>query len=130
MSMNDTISDLLTRIRNAQRAHKDDVLIPYSKIKFSICEVLLNEGYITSLDVEGDSKKHIKVILKYYEGKPVIEYIKRESRPGLRVFKSAKEIPSINNGLGICIVSTSKGVMTDKQAKENNCGGEIICSVS
>lgn len=130
MSMNDTISDLLTRIRNAQRAHKDNVLIPYSKIKFSICEVLLNEGYITSLDVEGDSKKYIKVILKYYEGKPVIEYIKRESRPGLRVFKSAKEIPSINNGLGICIVSTSKGVMTDKQAKENNCGGEIICSVS
>ena len=128
--MNDTISDLLTRIRNAQRAHKDDVLIPYSKIKFSICEVLLNEGYITSLDVEGGSKKYIKVVLKYYEGKPVIEYIKRESRPGLRVFKSAKDIPSINNGLGICIVSTSKGVMTDKQAKENNCGGEIICSVS
>ena len=130
MSMNDTIADLLTRIRNAQRAHKDNVLIPYSKIKFSICEVLLNEGYITSLDVEGDDKKDIKVTLKYYEGKPVIEYIKRESRPGLRVFKSAKEIPSINNGLGICIVSTSKGLMTDKQAKENNCGGEIICSVS
>ena len=75
-------------------------------------------------------KKSIRVTLKYYEGKPVIEYIKRESRPGLRVFKSAKDIPSVNNGLGICIVSTSKGVMTDKQAKENNCGGEIICSVS
>lgn len=130
MSMNDTISDLLTRIRNAQRANKDNALIPYSKIKFSICEVLLNEGYISALDIEGDSKRLIRVTLKYYEGKPVIEYIKRESRPGLRVFKSAKDIPSVNNGLGICIVSTSKGVMTDKQAKENNCGGEIICSVS
>ncbi len=130
MSMNDTISDLLTRIRNAQRANKDLVLIPHSKIKFAICEVLLNEGYILALDIEGDSKKSIKLTLKYYEGKPVIEYIKRESRPGLRVFKSAKDIPSVNNGLGICIVSTSKGVMTDKQAKENNCGGEIICSVS
>ena len=130
MSMNDTISDLLTRIRNAQRANKDIALIPYSKIKFSICEVLLKEGYISALDIEGDLKKFIKVTLKYYEGKPVIEYIKRESRPGLRVFKSAKDIPSVNNGLGICIVSTSKGVMTDKQAKENNCGGEIICSVS
>tara|TARA_B100001029_G_C14792143_1_gene302422 strand:- start:43 stop:429 length:387 start_codon:yes stop_codon:yes gene_type:complete len=128
--MNDTISDLLTRIRNAQRANKDMVFIPHSKIKFSICEVLLNEGFISALDVEGDMKKSIKVTLKYYEGKPVIEYIKRESKPGLRVFKSAKDIPTVNNGLGICIVSTSKGVMTDKQAKENNCGGEIICSVS
>ncbi len=130
MSMNDTISDLLTRIRNAQRAYKEKALIPFSKIKFSICEVLLNEGYISGLDTVGDSKKFIEVTLKYYEGRPVIEYIKRESRPGLRVFKSAKDIPSVNNGLGICIVSTSKGVMTDKQAKENNCGGEIICSVS
>ena len=130
MSMNDTISDLLTRIRNAQRANKDMVFNPHSKIKFSICEVLLNEGFISALDVEGDMKKSIKVTLKYYEGKPVIEYIKRESKPGLRVFKSAKDIPTVNNGLGICIVSTSKGVMTDKQAKENNCGGEIICSVS
>ena len=130
MSMNDTISDLLTRIRNAQRANKDMVFIPHSKIKFSICEVLLNEGFISALDVEGDMKKSIKVTLKYYEGKPVIEYIKRESKPGLRVFKSTKDIPTVNNGLGICIVSTSKGVMTDKQAKENNCGGEIICSVS
>lgn len=130
MSMNDTISDLLTRVRNAQRANKNKVLIPHSKIKFAICEVLLNEGYISALDIKGDSKKSIEVTLKYYEGKPVIEYIKRESRPGLRVFKSAKDIPSVNNGLGICIVSTSKGVMTDKQAKESNCGGEIICSVS
>ena len=97
MSMNDTISDLLTRIRNAQRANKDMVFIPHSKIKFSICEVLLNEGYISALDVEGDMKKSIKVTLKYYEGKPVIEYIKRESKPGLRVFKSAKDIPTVNN---------------------------------
>ena len=87
MSMNDTISDLLTRIRNAQRANKDIALIPYSKIKYSICEVLLNEGYISALDIEGDMKKAIRVTLKYYEGKPVIEYIKRELLPSFPIFK-------------------------------------------
>ncbi len=130
MSMNDTISDLLTRIRNAQKASKEVVFIPHSKIKFSICEVLLQEGYIESAAVEGEDRKLIKVTLKYYEGKPVIELIKRVSRPGLRIFKSAKNIPNVNNGLGVCIVSTSKGVMTDKQAREQNCGGEILCVVS
>ncbi len=130
MSMSDTIADLLTRIRNAQTSSKADVSIPYSKMKFSICNVLKDEGYIESSEIGGDTKKNIKVRLKYYEGKPVIEEIKRISRPGLRIFKQANQIPIVNNGLGICIVSTSHGVMTDKQAREKNCGGEIICFVS
>ena len=130
MSMSDTIADLLTRIRNAQTSSKVDVSIPYSKMKFSICNVLKDEGYIESSEIDGDTKKNIKVRLKYYEGKPVIEEIKRISRPGLRIFKQANQIPIVNNGLGICIVSTSHGVMTDKQAREKNYGGEIICFVS
>ena len=130
MSMSDTIADLLTRIRNAQTSSKVDVNIPYSKMKLSICNVLKDEGYIESSEIDGDIKKNIKVRLKYYEGKPVIEEIKRISRPGLRIFKQANQIPVVNNGLGICIVSTSHGVMTDKQAREKNYGGEIICFVS
>jgi len=130
MSMSDTIADLLTRIRNAQRANKASVNVPFSKMKLSICSVLQEEGYIESTDVEGESKKSINVLLKYYDGKPVIENISRVSKPGLRIFKSSKDIPSVKNGLGICIVSTSQGVMTDKKARENNYGGEIICFVS
>ena len=130
MSMSDTIADLLTRIRNAQRASKPSVSIPYSKMKLSICDVLKNEGYIESSEIKGDTKKTLDVFLKYYEGKPVIENIRRISKPGLRIFKSSNEIPTVKNGLGICIVSTSQGVMTDKQAREKNCGGEIICFVS
>ena len=128
--MSDTIADLLTRIRNAQRASKPFVSIPYSKMKLSICDVLKNEGYIESSEIKGDTKKTLDVFLKYYEGKPVIENIRRISKPGLRIFKSSNEIPTVKNGLGICIVSTSQGVMTDKQAREKNCGGEIICFVS
>ena len=130
MSMSDTIADLLTRIRNAQRASKPSVSIPYSKMKLSICDVLKDEGYIESSEIKGDTKKTLNVFLKYYEGKPVIENIRRISKPGLRIFKSSNEIPTVKNGLGICIVSTSQGVMTDKQAREKNCGGEIICFVS
>lgn len=130
MSMNDTIADLLTRIRNAQRAEKATVTIPYSKMKHSICNVLQNEGYIESTETTGEMKKDLLVMLKYYEGKPVIENIKRVSKPGLRIFKSSKDVPSVKNGLGICIVSTSHGVMTDKEAREKNYGGEIICFVS
>ena len=130
MSMSDTIADLLTRIRNAQRASKPSVSIPYSKMKLSICDVLKNEGYIESSEIEGDTKRILNVFLKYYEGKPVIENIRRISKPGLRIFKSSDDIPTVKNGLGICIVSTSQGVMTDKQAREKNCGGEIICFVS
>ncbi|MBH43941.1 MAG: 30S ribosomal protein S8 [Gammaproteobacteria bacterium] len=130
MSMNDTTADLLTRIRNAQRAFKETVNVPFSKSKLSICNVLKDEGYISSVNVEGETKKIIAIALKYYEGKPVIEQIERVSRPGLRIYKSSKKIPLVKNGLGICIISTSKGIMTDKTAREQNCGGEIICYVS
>ena len=106
------------------------MLIPFSKMKHSICKVLEEEGYIESTEIVGDVKKDLMVMLKYYEGKPVIENIDRVSKPGLRIFKSSKEVPTVKNGLGICIVSTSHGVMTDKKARENNYGGEIICFVS
>jgi len=130
MSMSDTIADLLTRIRNGQSAEKETVTMPFSKMKLSICKVLENEGYIDSTEVSDDLKKELTVLLKYYEGKPVIENIKRISKPGLRIFKPAKQVPNVRNGLGICIVSTSHGVMTDKEAREKNYGGEIICIVS
>jgi len=130
MSMNDTISDLLTRIRNGQMSNKKEVSIPFSKMKEAICKVLNDEGYITSFRIEDGKIKNIIVELKYFEGKPVIDFIKRISRPGLRIYRSCDEIPLVKNGLGICIVSTSQGLMTGKTAKEKNCGGEIICYVS
>ena len=130
MSMSDTIADLLTRLRNGQSAEKASVTMPFSKMKLSICKVLENEGYIDSTDVSGEAKKELTVLLKYYEGKPVIENIKRISKPSLRIFKPAKDVPNVRNGLGICIVSTSHGVMTDREAREKNYGGEIICIVS
>lgn len=130
MSMSDTIADLLTRIRNGQRAEKESVTMPFSKMKLSICKVLQNEGFINSTDISGEAKKELTVSLKYYEGKPVIENIKRVSKPSLRIFKSAKDVPNVKNGLGVCIVSTSHGVMTDREAREKNYGGEIICIVS
>ena len=128
--MSDTLADLLTRIRNGQSAEKASVTMPFSKMKLSICKVLENEGYIDSTDVSGEAKKELTVVLKYYEGKPVIENIKRISKPSLRIFKPAKDVPNVRNGLGICIVSTSHGVMTDREAREKNYGGEIICIVS
>ena len=128
--MSDTIADLLTRIRNGQSAEKASVTMPFSKMKLSICKVLENEGYIDSTNVSGEAKKELTVVLKYYEGKPVIENIKRISKPSLRIFKPAKDVPNVRNGLGICIVSTSHGVMTDREAREKNYGGEIICIVS
>lgn len=130
MSMNDTIADLITRVRNAQRAKKELVAVPYSKMKSSICDVLVSEGYIQSVETEGKQKKTLSIVLKYHEGRPVIENIKRISRPGLRIFKPTKDIPLVKNGLGICIISTSKGIMSDKKARQENCGGEIICYVS
>ncbi len=130
MSMNDTISDLLTRIRNGQMSNKDSVLIPFSKMKESMCKVMLDEGYINGISIEEGKFKTIKVDLKYYDGKPVIDFIKRISRPGLRIYKSANDIPLVKNGLGICIVSTSQGLMTGKMAKEKKFGGEIICYIS
>ena len=98
-------------------------------MKHSICQVLLNEGYVDKVDIDDNDKKNLNITLKYYEGKPVIEKISRVSKPGIRIYKSAEEIPVVNNGLGICIVSTSKGVMTDKAARAHGVGGEVLCTV-
>ena len=130
MSMNDTISDLLTRIRNGQMSKKKSISAPYSKMKESICKVMLDEGYIEGYSSDENKIKTLVVDLKYFEGKPVIDYIKRVSRPGLRIYKASDEIPLVKNGLGICIISTSQGLMTGKSAKEKKCGGEIICYIS
>ena len=110
--------------------YNEELSINSSKKLISILQVLNEEGYIQSYEVSEGIKPIVTIKLKYYEGKPVIEKISRVSKPGIRIYKSAEEIPVVNNGLGICIVSTSKGVMTDKQARKNNCGGEIICYVS
>lgn len=130
MSMHDPISDMLTRIRNGQRANKISVSMPSSKLKCSIAEVLKEEGYIEGFSVTADAKPVLSVELKYYAGRPVIEQIKRVSRPGLRVYKGSQEIPSVMNGLGVAIVSTSKGVMTDRKARANGVGGELLCIVA
>ena len=130
MSMNDTISDLLTRIRNGQMSNKEEVCIPYSKMKEALCRVMLEEGYINDINIEEKEYKNIIVHLKYYDGKPVIDFIQRVSRPGLRIYKVSNEIPLVKNGLGICIVSTSQGLMTGKMAKDKKCRGEIICYIS
>jgi small subunit ribosomal protein S8 len=129
MSLQDPISDMLTRVRNAQKARKVNVVMPSSKQKVNIATVLKNEGYITDFNVSDDAKKELTIDLKYFQGEPVIESIKRISRPGLRIFKSKDELPSINGGLGIAIISTSGGLMTEKQARAAGHGGEVICSV-
>ena len=129
MSLQDPIADMLTRVRNAQKAHKINVKMPASKQKSRIAEVLKGEGYISDFKVSDDNLKQLIIELKYYQGKPVIEEVKRISRPGLRIFKSKDDLPSINGGLGIAIISTSKGVMTDAQARAAGYGGEIICTV-
>ena len=130
MSMQDPIADMLTRIRNAQRAEKFEVSMPASKVKSAIAEVLSQEGYVSGAKVEEQSGKATLTIgLKYYEGKPVIEKIERVSRPGLRIYSSQDDLPSVNAGLGVTIVSTSKGVMTDRAARKAGIGGELICKV-
>jgi len=130
MSMSDPIADMLTRIRNGQSADKVSVLMPFSKFKASIAQVLKDEGYIKDFSAEGEGvKKNLSIELKYYMGKPVIDKVKKISRPGLRIYKSAEELPRVIGGLGIAIISTSKGVMTDKTARENGQGGEVICTV-
>ncbi|MCZ6471616.1 MAG: 30S ribosomal protein S8 [Gammaproteobacteria bacterium] len=129
MSLQDPISDMLTRVRNAQKAHKLSVTMPSSSQKVNIATVLKDEGYVGSFKVSDGVKKELTIELKYYQGKPVIESIKRVSRPGLRIFKSKDDLPSINGGLGIAIISTSGGLMTEKQARAAGHGGEIICSV-
>ncbi|QRN41052.1 MAG: 30S ribosomal protein S8 [Neisseriaceae bacterium] len=130
MSMHDPISDMLTRIRNGQVAGKEFVIMPSSKLKCSIAKVLKEEGYIEDYKLNNESKPTLEIELKYYAGKPVIELIKRVSRPGLRVYKGANDIPSVMNGLGVAIVSTSKGVMTDRKARANQIGGELLCIVA
>jgi len=129
MSLQDPISDMLTRIRNGQSANKISVSMPNSKQKVSIAQVLKDEGYITDFTSTADVKSTLTVILKYYQGQPVIEKIKRISRPGLRIFKSKDELPAVNGGLGISIISTSKGLMSDSKARSAGFGGEVICSV-
>jgi len=130
MSMSDPIADMLTRIRNGQSADKVSVSMPASKYKQSIAAVLKDEGYISDWRVEGEGvKKDLIIDLKYYMGKPVIEKIQKISRPGLRIYKSAEELPRVIGGMGIAIISTSKGMMTDRTARENGQGGEVICTV-
>jgi len=128
--MSDPIADMLTRVRNAQAASKADVTMPSSKLKLSIAKVLLDEGYIAGYSADDAVKPSLTVTLKYYEGRPVIDELKRVSRPGLRIYKNKDDLPKVLNGLGIAIVSTSAGVMTDREARAAGRGGEIICTVS
>ncbi|GEA07096.1 30S ribosomal protein S8 [Alteromonas sp. KUL42] len=126
MSMQDPIADMFTRIRNGQMAQKVSVTMPSSKLRVAICEVLKAEGYIADFAASGDVKPVLEVTLKYFEGKQVIDTIERVSRPGLRIYKKKDELPKVMGGLGIAIVSTSKGVMTDRAARNAGMGGEII----
>ncbi len=131
MSMTDPISDMLTRIRNGQKARKVAVSMPASKQKEAIAKVLESEGYITGFAVHGEgASKELTVELKYFEGSPVIEKIQRASRPGLRVYRGTDDLPKVLGGLGVAIVSTSAGVMSDRQAREKGIGGEVLCIVS
>ena len=132
MSMQDPISDMLTRIRNAQMVSKARVEMPASGLKSAIAAVLKDEGYITEYTAAADdkNKRSLDIELKYYEGKPVIQKLQRVSRPGLRIYKNKDELPKINNGLGVAIISTSKGVMADRKARQLGLGGEVICYVS
>jgi small subunit ribosomal protein S8 len=129
--MSDPISDMLTRIRNAQQSEKQTVTMPASKLKSAIATVLKDEGYIDDFTVrENGGKPQLEIGLKYYAGRPVIEKIERVSRPGLRIYKPSRDIPKVMNGLGVAIVSTSKGVMTDRKARGLGVGGEVLCIVA
>ncbi|HPR05419.1 MAG TPA: 30S ribosomal protein S8 [Denitromonas sp.] len=131
MSMSDPIADMLTRIRNGQQAQKSTVAMPSSKLKVAIAKVLQEEGYIDGFSVrEAGGKPELDVVLKYYAGAPVIERIERISKPGLRVYKGSQDLPRVMNGLGVAIVSTPKGVMTDRAARAGRVGGEVICIVA
>ena len=130
MSMQDTVSDMLTRIRNGQKAGKLAVKMPSSRLKAAIAALLEVEGYIRNSNVSSGSKPEITVELKYFQGKPVIEKIQRVSRPGLRVYKKKVGLPLVMNGLGIAIISTSNGLMSDRSARKAGLGGEVICYVS
>ncbi|MDH3350210.1 MAG: 30S ribosomal protein S8 [Gammaproteobacteria bacterium] len=131
MSMTDPIADMLTRIRNGQKARKLSVSMPASTVKEAVASVLKDEGYITAYATSGEgANKSLNVELKYFEGVPVIERIERASRPGLRIYRGKEDLPKVLGGLGIAIVSTSAGVMSDRQAREKGIGGEVLCVVS
>ncbi len=129
MSLQDPISDMLTRIRNAQRAGHASVAMPSSNAKVAILKVLLDEGFIGEYAVSEGAKPDVSINLKYHEGQPVIEEIKRVSRPGLRIYKQAGDLPTVRSGLGVAIVSTDRGVMTDRAARRAEVGGEVLCTV-
>nr|WP_298416050.1 30S ribosomal protein S8 [uncultured Halomonas sp.] len=129
MSMQDTLADMCTRIRNAQMATKEAVSMPSSKLKVEVARVLKQEGYINDFAVAEGVKPELSVTLKYFEGKPVIEHIQRVSKPSLRIYKGKGELPKVADGLGVAIVSTSQGVMTDRAARHAGVGGEVICTV-
>jgi small subunit ribosomal protein S8 len=131
MSMSDPIADMLTRIRNAQLVEKATVTMPSSKLKVAIAQVLKDEGYVDDFHIRADSgKAELEIALKYYAGRPVIERLERVSRPGLRVYRGRDAIPKVMNGLGIAIVTTPKGVMTDRKARATGVGGEVLCVVA
>lgn len=129
MSMQDTLADMITRVRNAHMADKESVTMPSSKLKVAVAQVLKDEGYLTDLSVTEGPKPELTITLKYYEGKPVIEKIVRISKPSLRVYKGSSNLPSVEGGLGVAIVTTSHGVMTDRAARAAGIGGEVICTV-
>ena len=131
MSMSDPISDMLTRIRNAQMVNKTVVAMPASKLKAAIAQVLKDEGYIDGFSVvEDGGHRRLEISLKYYAGRPVIEHIERVSRPGLRIYRGRHSLPNVMNGLGVAIVTTPKGVMTDRKARQAGVGGEVLCYVA
>ena len=131
MSMSDPVADMLTRIRNAQGVAKSEVTMPASKLKAAIAQVLSDEGYIEGFQVVANSgKPELRIGLKYYAGRPVIERLERVSRPGLRIYRGRNHIPQVMNGLGVAIVSTSRGVMTDRKARTQGVGGEVLCYVA
>lgn len=130
MSMQDPIADMLTRIRNGQAANKVAINMPSSKLKVAIANVLAAEGYIESVKVLEGAKPELEITLKHFQGKPVVESIQRVSRPGLRIYKRKDELPKVMGGLGVAVISTSKGVMTDRAARQAGLGGEIICYVA
>ncbi|MDQ7989889.1 MAG: 30S ribosomal protein S8 [Candidatus Dactylopiibacterium sp.] len=131
MSMSDPVADMLTRIRNAQLSQKASVAMPSSKLKVAIAQVLKDEGYVDDFVVRGEgSSRELTIALKYYAGRPVIERIERVSKPGLRVYRGCDELPKVMNGLGVAIVSTPSGVMTDRRARANKVGGEVLCVVA
>lgn len=130
MSMQDPIADMLTRIRNGQAANKVSVKMPSAKLKIAIAKTLKEEGYIADYAVADEAKPELEITLKYFQGQPVVETIQRVSRPGLRIYKGKDELPKVMGGLGVAIVSTSKGLMTDRAARQAGMGGEVICYVA